>query len=116
MFSSLSRTRFIIGVIFNPFPNKPIFLLVYSTSLLKTLGKGKNCSKRAISVFHTVFKRLLQQIHETRACLGKGLVWERVKVTFMNIVTFAASVDQDQSTQHVQPDLGSTLSALVKQK
>ena len=28
----------------NPFPNKPWFLRVYSTSLLKTLGKRRNCS------------------------------------------------------------------------
>ena len=39
----------------NPFPNKPWFLCVYSTSLLKTLGKRRNCSLRAISPFPTVF-------------------------------------------------------------
>ena len=32
----------------------------------------------------------------------------------MNIPAFAANVDQDQAAQNVQPDLRSTLSALVK--
>ena len=39
----------------NPFPNKPWFLCVCSTSLLKYCGKRRNCSLRAISPFPTVF-------------------------------------------------------------
>ena len=45
----------------NPFPNKPWFLHVCSTSLLKTLGGGggggerRKCLKQAISPFPCVF-------------------------------------------------------------
>ena len=44
----------------NPFPNKPWFLHVdvCKTSLFKTLWEKKNCSKRAISSFSTVFSIL----------------------------------------------------------
>ena len=37
-----------------------------------------------------------------------------LKVPITTIVAFAASVDQDQAAQNVQPDLESTLSALGK--
>ena len=37
-----------------------------------------------------------------------------LKVSLTKIVTFAASVDQDQAAQTVQPDLRSTLSAMLE--
>ena len=37
-----------------------------------------------------------------------------LKALIMTVVAFAACVVQDQAIQNVQPDLGSTLSALVK--
>ena len=53
-----------------------------------------------------------------KACFpgaSKGvIVWEWVKAPITTTVAFAASVDQDQAAQNVQPDLGSTLSDLVK--
>ena len=43
----------------NPFPNKPWFLLVCSTSLLKTLREKEKLLKRAIFPFPTVFSTRL---------------------------------------------------------
>ena len=37
-----------------------------------------------------------------------------LKAPLTNIVGFAASVDQDQASQNVQPDLRSTLSAMLE--
>ena len=37
MFSTLEKRNLMFRVAFNPFPNKPWFLCVYSTSLVKTL-------------------------------------------------------------------------------
>ena len=37
-----------------------------------------------------------------------------LKVPITTLVAFAASVDQDEAAQNMQPDLGSTLSALEK--
>ena len=45
--------RYILEL-FNPFPNKPWFLRVCSTILLKTLWEKENCSIRAISPFPIV--------------------------------------------------------------
>ena len=38
---------------------------------------------------------------------------ETVKAPFIKVVAFAANVDQDQSTQNVQPDLRYILSAVL---
>ena len=49
-------------VTFNPFPNKPWFIRVCHTSLLKTLWeKEKLLKKRAISPFPTVFSTLSER-------------------------------------------------------
>ena len=44
--------------LFNPFTNKPWFLRVCSTSLLKTLREKENCSKRLRQFLfsHSIFK------------------------------------------------------------
>ena len=39
----------------NPLPNKPWFLRVFSTSLLKTLGKGEIARNEQFSFPHSVF-------------------------------------------------------------
>ena len=40
---------------FNPFPNKPWFLRVCYTTLLKTLGKGEIARNEQFLLFHNVF-------------------------------------------------------------
>ena len=45
----------------------------FSKKVQNTVGKGKNCSLRAISPFPTVFSKDLYCGHlKTMACLGKG--------------------------------------------
>ena len=45
----------------------------FSEWIENTVGKGENCSLRAISPFPTVFSKDLFYRHvKTRACLGKG--------------------------------------------
>ena len=46
-----------------PFPNKSWFLHVCSTSLLQTLWKEENCSRRAIPPFPTVFLHIWRPLH-----------------------------------------------------
>ena len=60
---------------------------------------------------HNVFKRLVSQGHQRVSLYGNGLT---LKMPFTKIVAFAASVDQDQAAQDVQPDLRSTLSAMLE--
>ena len=45
---------------FNPFPNKPWFLRVCSSSLLKTLGKGEIACNEQFLLFPTVFSTRLE--------------------------------------------------------
>ena len=47
----------LIPMVISPFPNKPWFLSVYKTSLLKTLGKG------AVSPFPTLFSTHLEKFY-----------------------------------------------------
>ena len=43
--------HFLLYPAFNPFPNKPWFLPVFSTSLLKTLGKGEIARNKQFLLF-----------------------------------------------------------------
>ena len=61
------------------------------------------------SFSHSVFKRLVLQTHRNQGLFGKG-----VKAPIATIVVFVANVDQDLAAQNMQPDLGPTLSALMK--
>ena len=45
---------------FYPFPNKPWFLRVCGTNLLKTLREKEKLLVRAISPFHTLFSTVLE--------------------------------------------------------
>ena len=53
----------------NPFLNKPLFLCVCSTNLLKTLWERGNCSERAISPFPTLFSLLFEDFLPSSADL-----------------------------------------------
>ena len=70
---------------FNPFPNKPWFLRVCSTSLLKTMWeKEKLCvTCKAISPFPTVFSTNMENFlpfHQTQYCRLQTLsVWKSLK-------------------------------------
>ena len=44
----------------------------FSKRVENTVGKGRNCSIRAISPFPTVFKRLLLQTRTNKGLLGNG--------------------------------------------
>ena len=48
------------GIPFNPFPNKPLFLYVCSTGLLKTLWKKEKLLVMSNSPFLAVFSTLLE--------------------------------------------------------
>ena len=45
----------------------------FSKWIENTVGKGRNCSLRAISPFPTVFKRLVEQTRKKQGLFGKGL-------------------------------------------
>ena len=60
----------------------------------------------------TEVRVLLQMVFGTLLRNQMGCL--TLTVPFTTIVAFAASVDQDQVAQNMQPDLGSTLSALEK--
>ena len=91
----------------NPFPNKPWFSRVCSTSLLKTLCEKENCLWQAILPFHKVFSIHLENIlpFQILNCRLQTLsiwsslkfaVWERVNLGNKNmkigIFTGATSV------------------------
>ena len=59
MFSIPSQMNFIIRIIFNPFPHNDTFWRPWEQAFWKHCGKRKNCSKRAISPFPTVFSTCL---------------------------------------------------------
>ena len=74
---------------FNPFRNKPLFLRVCSTSLLKTLWKKEKLLVTSNFFFsHSVFKqfgKLSAIFVEFELVVSKGLkfvVWERVKTKY----------------------------------
>ena len=84
---------FILQFSFNPFPNKPWFLHVYGTSLLKTLWEKEKMLVTSIfsfsnSVFYSI-KEINHQLSNTEFTVCKcfqfgnvqnSVVWERVKV------------------------------------
>ena len=62
----------------NPLPNKPLFLCVYRTSLLKTLWeKEKLLGMRTFCHFHWIPNCCLQTCLVWKSL--KSIVWERVK-------------------------------------
>ena len=78
-------------VLLNPFPNKPWFLRVCSTSLLKTLGKGEIARNEQFLLFPQCFLSIWEtfcHFHQVQNCRRptlsvlkslKFVVWERVK-------------------------------------
>ena len=75
------------GVLVNPFPNKPGFLCVCSTSLLKTLWeKEKLLITSDFSFSHSVFypfRRTLCHFHKIQNCrLQTFSVWKSLKLSF----------------------------------
>ena len=93
----------------NPFPNKPWFLRVCSTSLKKKhFGKRRNCSLRSISPFSTVFSTgfenflpfssILELFGRVKICrLGKGWKKKSKSISTLDIdseVTTAKTVVQ----------------------
>ena len=78
----------------NPFPNKPRFLCVYISNLLKTpWGKEKLLVTSNYSFTHSVFYqfgRILPGFHQIQNCRLQPLpVWERVKfVIWERIIEF----------------------------
>ena len=62
----------------NPFPNKPWFFRIWSTSLLKTLGKGEIARNKQFLLF-PVFSTLLEDFLPFSSNFIKYVVWERVK-------------------------------------
>ena len=76
VFGENRRCCYSLGVFrcLNPFPNKPWFLRVCSTSLLKTLQeKEKLLVTSNFSFSHSVFKRFVLQTLKNQALFGKGL-------------------------------------------
>ena len=87
------KTSFLSSIItiinsFDPFPNKPWFLHVCSTSLLKTHGKGEIVCNEQFLLFHqcflyvtlsaifiTIYNCLLQTLSVWKSL--KFVVWER---------------------------------------
>ena len=66
----------------NPFQNKPLFLCVCSTNLLKILWERRNCSSPAISPFPShvfPFEEILANFIKFKIVLCKLLQFGRLK-------------------------------------
>ena len=76
--------------VFNPFPNKPLFLRVCSTSLLKTLWEKETLLVTSkFSFSHSVFYqfRKLCHFHQIRnCCLHTLSVWKNQKFVVLERV------------------------------
>ena len=64
--------------VFNPFPNKPLFLRVRSTSLLKTVGKGEIVPNEQYLLFPQHFL-LLREL---------STIFIKFKIVVCNLVQF----------------------------
>ena len=86
------KSKIVLCNLFNPFPNKPWFLWIYSTSLLKTLWEKEKMLVTSIFSFsHSVFYSIRKINHHFSniqlvvcKCFQFGhvrnsVVWERVK-------------------------------------
>ena len=97
---SVQNYIFILRVNYiNPFPNRPLFLRVCSTSLLKTQWKKKKLLVTSNFSFSQCFlplKRALCHFHHVKSChlqtlsVWKSLkfvIWERVKILILRMWT-----------------------------
>ena len=79
----LDQIEKISNLVFDPFPNKPWFLRVFSTSLLKTLEKGEIAHNEHFLLFPQCFQLVQRNFfHFDRilnCCLQTLSVWKSLK-------------------------------------
>ena len=74
---------------FNPFPKRPWFLRICSTSLLKTLREEEKLLIRAFSPFPTVFSTGLENFKNQNCHLQTLSVWKSLKFVVWERVNFS---------------------------
>ena len=83
------------AICFNPFPDKPWFLRICSTSLENSVGKGEIALKKQFLLFpqhFLTFQKTFHHFHQLKKCCLQTLpTWENLKVVIWE------RVDLDQS-------------------
>ena len=90
-----SHSRVLPSVYVNPFPNKPWFLCVGSTSLLKTLWKKEKLLVTVFSICSESFPPFSTnlKLSSANSFSLKFVIWESVKSTCRKILKYCSNIE-----------------------